>query len=461
MVLLGAYSIDLDLFLNGIRAIINTLPYITQEAWDAVAQELTLSIGPLPSMGTIADIDTPLWKGYNSIASLSQTLSQIEVKKTGVSMSQALTSTCAREATDGRDRVYALLGLVSEADRKQITVNYAAKPMKVFQETMASIWKSGKLSLVSSFDYSPASCHGSKDYPSWVPDICCQQTKFLATIPKGDATWSQGSPAMISRDGNSIICHGIQFDTVNHFISLDTPTTLEEVQTLRDCILHQYDSGISLNHPLLTTFRMIQDHAMKAINLPLEPRHRLHCLYLCKKVEQIWQILIGNKHLNPETRIPQADFSAIWAEIVAGEPIISLSNASTGPENDLPGQFSALLRDLVNMLPKALPKKPTAAAVATIFEKFAMAFRDFTSKRSILFTKAGFVGVGPLNIKEEDVIVIIHGMNVPMVLRPHEKGGYYTMVGSAFVSRIMNFGLLEMFLTSGILDLEEVVFQLR
>jgi len=41
VVLSGAHFIDLDVFINGIKAIINALPYITQEAWNDVEQELT------------------------------------------------------------------------------------------------------------------------------------------------------------------------------------------------------------------------------------------------------------------------------------------------------------------------------------------------------------------------------------------------------------------------------------
>jgi hypothetical protein len=108
-----------------------------------------------------------------------------------------------------------------------------------------------------------------------------------------------------------------------------------------------------------------------------------------------------------------------------------------------------------------MSNKLTATAVASMFETFALVFPNFTSKRSILFTKAGVVGVGPPNIKEGDVVVMIHGMIVPMVLRLHEQGGYYTMVGSAFVSGIMNFDLLQTFFASGNLDLEDMVFHLR
>ena len=66
-------------------------------------------------------------------------------------------------------------------------------------------------------------------------------------------------------------------------------------------------------------------------------------------------------------------------------------------------------------------------------------------------------GIGPKEAKEGDSVVILHGFDAPTILRKHVDG-YYTMIGSAYVSGLMDFKLLEALYDEG--KFEEMTFEI-
>lgn len=51
-------------------------------------------------------------------------------------------------------------------------------------------------------------------------------------------------------------------------------------------------------------------------------------------------------------------------------------------------------------------------------------------------TEKGYLGLGPMNMKEGDKIVMFAGLQVPFVLKPY--GSMYQLVGEAYVDGVMN-----------------------
>jgi hypothetical protein len=58
--------------------------------------------------------------------------------------------------------------------------------------------------------------------------------------------------------------------------------------------------------------------------------------------------------------------------------------------------------------------------------------------RSLLITAKGYVGLGPLDVEEGDIISIFHGVTVPLLLRKQTKAKYHSFVGETYMHGIMH-----------------------
>ncbi|KAF1990796.1 hypothetical protein K402DRAFT_438381 [Aulographum hederae CBS 113979] len=70
--------------------------------------------------------------------------------------------------------------------------------------------------------------------------------------------------------------------------------------------------------------------------------------------------------------------------------------------------------------------------------KFIKAMEQMTLKRKLCYTEKGYFGMVPSSTKMGDKIFVLHGGDVPFVLRGSGKKGEYQLVGDAYVHRIMN-----------------------
>ncbi|CAH0058620.1 unnamed protein product [Clonostachys solani] len=69
---------------------------------------------------------------------------------------------------------------------------------------------------------------------------------------------------------------------------------------------------------------------------------------------------------------------------------------------------------------------------------FYAGIRPRCFNRSLLITAKGYVGLGPLDVEEGDIISIFHGVTVPLVLRKQTKAEYHSFIGETYVHGIMH-----------------------
>ncbi|KAK2592084.1 hypothetical protein QQS21_010220 [Conoideocrella luteorostrata] len=60
------------------------------------------------------------------------------------------------------------------------------------------------------------------------------------------------------------------------------------------------------------------------------------------------------------------------------------------------------------------------------------------NKYALCLTETRLIGLMPLLTQEGDIVAILHGCDVPFVVRPTTEQGYYRLVGEAYVPEIMN-----------------------
>ncbi|VUC32824.1 unnamed protein product [Clonostachys rosea] len=83
-------------------------------------------------------------------------------------------------------------------------------------------------------------------------------------------------------------------------------------------------------------------------------------------------------------------------------------------------------------------KRNSSLAKAPSHSLFYTDIRPCCFNRSLLITAKGYVGLGPLDVEEGDIISIFHGVTVPLVLRKQNKAKYHSFVGETYIHGIMH-----------------------
>ncbi|KAI1760776.1 HET-domain-containing protein [Hypoxylon sp. FL1150] len=336
----------------------------------------------------------------------------------GESLRKLLLISRSSEATDPRDRVYALLGMLkpdrsdSPSSRDSIVVDYRKPTAAVYADAVAHIFAQGEgpyflsgLSLPGVSAPAPIipsllSTIPQPPLPSWVPDFSRQGGSKIVQ-PVGTKFHP---PAHISASGPGAGC--------------DNGRRLEDERTLQveGLFVDTIEEVVCLG----TTLESYLDQLGQIESLAEAARQR-PCLFELsirplmeqfRKEEPLWKTLISNKrHMSGYDPAPPS-YEAMYADLL----------------NDLAGGDGWKLKLRHNQQ-----------------SEYIKCLATNVGGRSFFTTKNGFVGTCVPNSRKGDVIAILFGSPVPFVLRPGtetiqikgvEKPTYF-LIGASYVSGIM------------------------
>lgn len=305
---------------------------------------------------------------------------------------------------DPRDRVYALLGLAEREYQQELKVVYEDKVDDSDDVYVKVYIKAVKCSIEIDHSLNIVALQTSqkkiKGLPSWVPDFSLTNIRgsshllpqdlevpqMKTLLPK--SIWAQylasgrSRPLMrFSADNRHLSIKGVKFgrvcEVVGPFNSLES--YLQKAQ--------QCTSRAALR-------RLPRGHLHREL-------HRLFYLSLAS----IWRVLVANKDETGHVPAPNWYEGIIKAMLSGGHIPDSLGMGRTKTESPH----------------LALVQKSLAAAI---------------SDRRFFRTNCGFVGIGPDNIKNGDLVSIVFGADMPLILRPFR--GFHKLVGAAYVHGVMH-----------------------
>jgi len=306
-------------------------------------------------------------------------------KDGGEDLQKLIFSTKTSKATEPRDIIYALLGMMQKDDREQFSVDYDRPIERVFAEAIAHIFRKGNGPfLLSGMELAGAG--PATEYPSWIPRF---GTKFLTGPtrfhPPGTGASGVGRDCVngsIDEDLKTLRVRGLNIDIVVDKISFDEQECLHKL-------------------PQVAELRS-RAHQLEKIH----SSHRSYCNGL-KSKEPVWRTLIANKAYSGAAR-------------------------QVAPEN---------YQEMYNML---LDEQIYGQACdRKITSDYELSLLNRLSSCCFFITATGFCGIGSLTVEEGDHLVIWFGSPVPFALRPIPRSSNkevqaYAVVGVAYVAGVMD-----------------------
>jgi WD repeat-containing protein 55 len=328
------------------------------------------------------------------------------------------------QATDARDKVYAMMGMSSNG----IHPDYSKSQFEIYKEAAKTIiqyhldevsrfdnynrpdhprfasWVS-KRTVVQSELYRLFCCVDHEQpkayYPSWVPDWSTpRQTISLGYGGPGSAVYYAAGydikeDAQYQQIGDKLSIFGIIFDNVSNIGSLASPN------------LKDLPDTSPTTQFVIESMRMAIEHCQ-----PYPSDSGLFGAF--------WNTLVAGKDETGKLKAPQ-DFADIFG---------LLFDSVNGNSPSMPDQPLAKRRLSLQNLQVRRPRR--------IYRQMQIAFEAAVTGRRFGVTSKRYIGLLPRGTKLGDQICVFLGSHIPFVIRRQETGESYQLVGECYIHGIMH-----------------------
>jgi hypothetical protein len=364
-------------------------------------------------------------------------------------------------ATDSRDRIYSVLGLITEQDRDLIgPAEYSTTIEQQFAKLVRSFWNvHGSLDVVCFvhiFSRHAAAIDPGSDeaVPTWAPDwrttidfsspvpLMASQssnehignfrplrsTRWKAIYDAPGSQLRKKANVHFSDDLKELCCDGVVLNTIHGVGGLDK-------QELRCQSFVCSDA----EHGLLQSIES-QRSAPRAAMQPMD------------WVEAIARSLVldrQDKYLCFQAPVHYiADFLFLCHACINGDPV-DWSFSTWFEHNRQLKLGHHTLEGLINQMPFDITSpppilhRPSSHPMHQMNDKldtFLSRFHDTVRKkaRRLMVTEEGHIGVVPCRARPGDVVAILYGCSIPLVLRKDASQDSWLVIGEGYVHGYMN-----------------------
>ena len=358
------------------------------------------------------------------------------------------------EATDPRDKVYALLSLADDREKLGIVPDYTKSVNEVYTDVTRIVLRtSGRLDLLC------VNTNSERLIPSWASDwsLGSSRPKSLWQYGHYNAAANKPQPVCPIEDPSILGVLGVPVDTVRFqsgAIYLDNgDLSGGDLSRIRDNILGLmslvYDGirEILPRHPQTDNENMIW---WNALELQPDPRNS----------DSFWRTLVANVTATTATETsknehgmtlstPAPEEYANMFEILLyssedGSEVDSTSH--TRPRRRLSQMLTSVELQAPRLRTKHFSRIPHDFMPGLSFSKRRAAYlrplltmlRLKLSGRELFITTQGYMGLCSAGVKKGDLVSILLGCDMPILLRECDKSHYLRVIGEAYVHGIMD-----------------------
>ncbi|KAL2068382.1 hypothetical protein VTL71DRAFT_16480 [Oculimacula yallundae] len=289
------------------------------------------------------------------------------------------------EATDPRDKLFAVLGLSQDVDRRnpQFQPDYTKGVVNIYTELariMSTTWIGGEGNALAVIYIGSSAAYAEKDnrFPSWVPrwDLNKRPRDFLETLPDWNVS------------GEKDLC------------------------------------GIILEKTFDPKWLSLKGFHISSVKFKLDDLNRESQL---ERVESLWNTL---SNITDAAKTPALGVEDLDTRFVRTVTAGSIRRSSNGDCNWGPTELR--IYHEVMRFRRTGQEENISLESMRVARQLAVA----TVPKAFFVTEDGRMGVGPLAMAVGDVLCVAFGHKVPYILRPVEEG-HFTFVGPCYVDGIM------------------------
>ncbi len=306
------------------------------------------------------------------------------------------------EATDPRDKVYALIGLLQINRQGNIwnpilSINYEKSvPEVLFDSILCSVRSEGNLHFLSYIDDRPDLEDRGK-YPSWMPrwneirepwpdQLWCSSSRLSAGIRSSlaDSVWKYSDALTLT---------GAKLDTI---------TSTTDV-----CWLMDNDIGDTLYAWILNHLRWVTAQSKNDLT-----RYQSFMTRLA--------ITLTGGYLKTDGWVENRMYFEHIEDAIGTQYL---------------ADFYGFLHENFQQDVR-IRKPPSLKNVAGYPQSYHALVKTYCGGRQLFHTSKGYIGLGPRSLRHDDEVVVLDGGKIPFVLRPQKIGGY-AFIGECFVYDVM------------------------
>jgi hypothetical protein len=328
-------------------------------------------------------------------------------KKDNIALKDLLGLSMAHHATDPRDRVYALLGLIKNSNRYGLIPNYKVPVCSVFHSVTRAIFaEEQSLRILVATHQSPLD-QKLTDLASWCPDWSISERPLASRFMAG---WGQ-----FNADGGATINRGWDTD----------PTTL----SLRGSIVDSLnDKRVYFDPPLADLFDETLEFELRNL------QHHMHQLAI---------LLVSCRQLNYQTTsqgeptLEVAKNVSFWRAMVGG--LDGSGKLATNVYSQYYEDYQEYVQcvgncsiwDDINIFLESWSLERKRAVVW-----YSRCVLEAGNERQFIVTESGRLGWAPKWADSGDQVAILAGSRLPCVIRQCGKNRW-KFIGSCYIDGIM------------------------
>jgi hypothetical protein len=305
-----------------------------------------------------------------------------------ISLRQALDWTCFHKATDPKDNLYGILGIIPKSVRSKIHIDFQQDVWEMTPQAILSACKSYSF-LDTTISYRDRVTERPSTEPSWLPDFRQTADDYFMLF-RSKTMWQDQPPISASKGGKVVSVPTTMLDTIDaaKLIDFDPYHGQKQLQELERIATAAQQRELATNHPL-SPFR--------------------------KLPEKIWQALLLNTDIDLfgdqlTLSSTESKFQTIW------NSLSQMEQSPLSPDLDCFSEWWFTTSE---------------STVAILAKEIQLRTHDL----SFVTTSTGLLGIGPLASQPGDELAIFHGTHSIVALRPNSAAGAecFTLLGPVFV----------------------------
>ncbi|KAJ3529386.1 hypothetical protein NM208_g9784 [Fusarium decemcellulare] len=394
---------------------------------------------------------SPAWQNLHRIlsslplanlASLRSGFSSNIVLERGLPLSVLIAASETSLATDPRDKIYGLMGLANAKAKQEITIDYNKSVQEVYEEVSKYlIFVECKLNVLSnqSLDLEPQweqnditpqnpqfkLRQGTNVTSSWIRDFAHVRSEFKPRplLPDGRARGSTYDASLGTKPTEGPKCETGELSILG-----------TEVDVIKECgrawcmVPGKIPYYPDWNAILPLFFRAAHPAGH---NPPIMDETSEEGGNKRKSQEPEWDLPYTPKYGAPKTMR-----EAIWRTVTCDKVSDGIDRAPDYYGRVFDGYMDAVVGNSGGYeVPDHI--ETTLEAEVSYLNTLTRRINKILFRRSAFSTMNGWIGLGPDDMKEGDVVAILSGGDVPFVLRQCQCKNHYWLIGECYVEGIM------------------------